>query len=111
MNSQTPKMIGGPRSFLDYGYLVLNAKSHRNGSKLPLMCLSIGGISVYCNLREELVDQTQEPWIARTEGGLKKRGGCLLMRGALNTFVGDYLSTHLSHTFLENGREKSRTLL
>ena len=72
---QKPKTIEGPRSFPDCGYLAPNLTE--SSDPLPLMRLGIDGISVHRNLREELVDQAEEPRIIGNEGRLQKRGGCI----------------------------------
>jgi hypothetical protein len=65
------------------GLRILSAESRVNKCKVPLMCLGIDRVSVHRDLREELVDQAEEPRIIGTEGCLQKRGGCIFSEGGL----------------------------
>jgi len=49
------------------------------------MCLGIDRIRVHRNLREELVDQAEQPWIIGTEGCLQKRRGYISSGDVLGT--------------------------
>ena len=94
------------------GLWILSAKSRGERSQLPLMGLGVYRIRVHSNLREELVDQTQELWIIGAEGCLQKRGGCALLGGARNTFVKfGYLLMRLLRIYRGSGPGRSKTLL
>ena len=71
---------------------IFSAESCGDWSQLPLVGLGIGCVRVHCDLREELVDQTQQPWIIGTEGCLQKRGGYTLSGGARGTRSWGYIT-------------------
>ena len=58
------------------GLWILSAESRGERSQLPLMGLSVDCVRMNRDLREELVDQAQQPWIVGTQGRLQKRGSC-----------------------------------
>ena len=94
------------------GLWILSAESRGERSQLPLMGLGIDCIRMHRNLREELVDQTQELRIIGAKGCLKKRGGCNFSGGADETCHAKfhYLSRHLSRIFRGNGPGRSKML-
>ena len=65
-NDRRTKIVSGLR--------ILSAEYRGERRNIPLMCLGVHRVSVHCNLREELVDQTEEPRVIGAEGCLQKRG-------------------------------------
>ena len=91
------------------GLWILSAKFRGERSQLPLMGLGIDRIRMHRNLREELVDQTQELRIIGAKGCLEKGGGCTFLERAQKACSKlHYLLTRLSRTFRGNGLGTSK---